>query len=222
MSPAERDPLVTEAPTSPELKSDGASQWPGGVWFDINGWLTWALAELDGVVPGAARYAWDEYRRNTLAAHANAFPRHWDGTISIDDACNAFYARDQARCGIALYDDYQGQITEQPTWMVMNAVNLAGVRATRTGYEIDPHLRGRFSLRLKQVGVARGPRGLRGYLRVARRERLRLRVRVPAGARGVTAWVGGRPVAHRRSGRFAAFALPARPGRAADWAVTWR
>ena len=156
MSPAERDPLVTEAPTSPELKSDGASQWPGGVWFDINGWLTWALAELDGVVPGAARYAWDEYTRNTLAAHANAYPRHWDGTISIDDACNAHYAQSPSRCGIVLFDDYQGQITEQPTWMVMNAVNLAGVRATRSGFEIDPHLRGRFSLRMARVGVARG------------------------------------------------------------------
>lgn len=222
MSPAERDPLVTEAPTSPGLKSDGASQWPGGVWFDINGWLTWALADLDGVVPGAARHAWDEYTRNTLAAHANAFPRHWDGTISVDDACNAFYARSPARCGIALYDDYQGQITEQPTWMLMNAVNLAGVRATRTGFEVDPHLRGRFSLRLRRVGVARGAGALRGYLRVERRERLRLRVRVPAGARGVTAWAGGRAVAHRRAGRFAVFTLPARPGRAADWALTWR
>ena len=97
MSPAERDPLVTEAPTSPGLTLDGASQWPGGVWFDVNGWLTWALAELDGVVPRAARYAWDEYTRNTLAAHANAYPRHWDGTISVDDACNAFYASSPGR-----------------------------------------------------------------------------------------------------------------------------
>ena len=173
-------------------------------------------------MPGAARYAWDEYTRNTLAAHANAYPRHWDGTISIDDACNANYARAPARCGIVLFDDYQGQITEQPTWMVMNAVNLAGVRATRSGFEIDPHLRGRFSLRFAHVGVARAANALRGYLRVARRERLRLRVRVPAGVRHVTAWAGGQAVTSRRAGRFVTFTLPARPGRAADWAVTWR
>ena len=77
----------------------------------------------------------------------------------------------------------------------MNAVNLAGVRATRSGFEIDPHLRGRFSLRMARVGVARGANALRGYLRVARRERLKLRVRVPAGVDGVTAWADGRAVA---------------------------
>ena len=92
----------------------------------MNGWLTWALAELDGTVPHAARYAWDEYTRNTLAAHADAFPRHWDGTISVDDACNAYYASAPANCGVNLFTDYQGQITEQPTWMVMNATEPRG------------------------------------------------------------------------------------------------
>ena len=126
----------------------------GGVWYDVNGWLTWALGSLDGTVPGARRYAWSEYTRNTLAAHANAFPRHWDGTVSVDDACNAFYASRPANCGVGLYSDYAGQITEQPTWMVMDAVNLAGVTATQSGFRIIPHL-GRFSLRLPRVGVER-------------------------------------------------------------------
>ena len=221
-SPAARDPGVTEPPTGAGFAFDGASQWVGGVWFDVNGWLTWALSELDGVVPGAAADAWDEYTRNTLAAHAHAFPRHWDGTISIDDACNAFYAHDPATCGINLYHDYQGQISEQPTWMVMNAIHLAGVTPTERGFRIAPHL-ARFSLRLPRVGVARERGRLRGYLRVERRERLVLRVGgVPRGARGVTAWADGRAVAHRASGADVVFTLAARRDRAADWAVTWR
>ncbi len=97
LSPAARDPGVTEPPTGGGF--DGASQYVGGVWFDPNGWLTWALAGLDGVVPGAASDAWSEYTRNTLAMHAHVFPDHWDGTISIDDACNAFYAHDPAARG---------------------------------------------------------------------------------------------------------------------------
>ena len=221
ISPAERDPLVTDPPSS--LKLDGASQWPGGSWYDVNGWLTWALAELDGTVPHAARYAWDEYARNTLAAHAHAFPRHWDGTISVDDACNAYYATAPANCGIGQYNDYAGQITEQPTWMVMNALNLAGLKATRSGYRIDPHLGSRFSVRFPRVGVARAAKVLRGYVRVSRGGRLLLRVRVPRGARGVTASAWGRTVPHRRSaGGLVTFRLPTRPGRAADWAVAWR
>jgi Glycosyl hydrolase 36 superfamily, catalytic domain/Glycosyltransferase family 36 len=220
LSPAARDPGVTDPPTSGAF--DGASQYVGGVWFDVNGWLTWALADLDGVVPGAAGYAWSEYTRNTLAAHAHAFPAHWDGTISIDDACNAFYARHPDRCGIVLYNDYEGQITEQPTWMVMNAVHLAGVTSTQHGFLIDPHL-ARFSLRLPRVGVARQPGLLRGYLRVARRERLVMQIHgVPGGARGVTTWANGLAVAHSSSGGYITFSLPARPDRAADWAVSWR
>ncbi len=221
LSPAARDPGVTDPPTGVGATFDGSSQYVGGVWFDANGWLTWALASLDGVVPGAAGYAWSEYTRNTLAAHAHAFPNHWDGTISIDDACNAFYARHPERCGIPLYNDYDGQITEQPTWMVMNAVHLAGVTPTERGFLITPHL-ARFSLRLPSVGVDREPRLLRGYVRIARRERLVLQVGgVPARARRLTAWADGRIVAHRRADGLIVFVLPAGPGRAADWAISW-
>jgi hypothetical protein len=220
-SPALRDPDVTEPPTN-ALALDGASQFVGGVWYDINGWLTWALAHLDGTVPNAARYAWSEYTRNTLAAHATAFPFHWGGTISVDDTCHAFYGSKPAECGIPLYDDYDGQITEQPTWMVMGAVNLAGVTATKTGYRIVPHIR-RFSLRMPRVGVAREARRLRGYFRTEASGRLVLRVGgVPRGARGVTAWANGRAVAQRTAQGLVVFSLPARRGRAADWAVTWR
>lgn len=219
-SPAARDPGVTEPPTSGGF--DGASQYVGGVWFDVNGWLTWALTQLDGVVPGAAASAWSEYTRNTLAAHAHAFPQHWDGTISIDDACNAFYAQHPDRCGIPLYNDYEGQITEQPAWMVMNAVHLAGVTPTENGFLIDPHL-ARFSLRLSQVGVARDRRLLRGYVRIERRESLGVQIRgVPRGARRIVTWANGRAVAHRASRGLVSFVLAAVPGRAADWAVTWR
>ena len=220
-SPALRDPDVTEPPTN-AAALDGASQFVGGVWYDINGWLTWALAQLDGTVPNAARYAWSEYTRNTLAAHATAFPRHWGGTISVDDTCHAFYASRPATCGIPLYSDYDGQITEQPTWMVMGAVNLAGVTPTERGYRIIPHLR-RFSLRMPRVGVARQPGRLRGYFRTEARSRLVLRVGgVPRGARGVIAWANGRSVAHRTSQGLVVFSLPTRRGRPADWAVTWR
>ncbi len=222
ITPALRDPGVSEPPTGGSATFDGASQYVGGVWFDVNGWLTWALTALDGTVPGAARDAWSEYTRNTLAAHAHAFPDHWDGTISVDDACNAFYAGQPARCGISLYHDYEGQITEQPTWMVMGAVHFAGITATERGFLITPHL-ARFSLRLPEVGVAREAHRLRGYIRIERRERLVMQVSgVPRGARVVTAWALGRPVSHRARGGRVVFSLAARAHQLADWAVTWR
>jgi hypothetical protein len=236
MSPAAADPLVTEPRTSVGPLGDqgvllGAAPFPGGVWFDVNGWLTWALSELDGVVPGARRHAWDEYTRNTLAAHATAFPDHWNGTISVDDACSAFYSPEPARCGIGgPLNVWAGQITEQPTWMVMNAVRLAGVTPTRAGFRIAPHLPfARFSVRTRHVGVAAERARLRGYVRPRRNGPIRLSVRLPAGARRatVTAFAtlagagGGRPVRHARAGRDVRFTVAGRRGAAAQWAVTW-
>jgi hypothetical protein len=244
MAPARDDPDITERgpvldPTEdgslpdvvglalrdvPNAPLAGAAAYPGGVWFDINGWLTWALGEQEGVVPRAESLAWDEYTRNTLAAHATAFPDHWNGTISIDDACNAWYSSDPSRCGIGV-PSWQGQITEQPTWMVMNAIRLAGVTPTRDGFRIVPHLpMERFSLRVPRVGVAFEPGSLRGYVRPESGGTLEMEAEVPRGVDpgSVAAYVDGRAVAHRFDPGLVRFRMPTRAKRPADWAVTWR
>ena len=223
-SPAANDPEVTELGPPFLGVGDNASHYVGGVWFDVNGWLTWALGELDGVIPRARRYAWSEYTRNTLANHATEFPDHWAGTISVDDACWAFYSSDPARCGIPLYDQYGGQITEQPTWMVMNAIRLAGITPTEKGFRITPHFPfARFSLRLPEVGVASERGRLRGYVRTQRTDVLELRVTLPprAADAALVAWADGCVVTHARTGRVVVFDLPAEAGTPADWAVTW-
>jgi hypothetical protein len=229
MSPAAADPGVTEPRSASGPLGDngtllGASQFPGGVWFDVNGWLTWALSQLDGVVPHARAYAWDEYTRNTLEAHARAFPNHWDGTISVDDACNGFYSPEPARCGIGgALNVWAGEITEQPTWMVMNAVRLAGVSGTRDGYRIAPHLPfPRFSLRTTQVAVRSRKHELSGYVTPQMRGPVQMRVRLPAGARAVRALAAGRPAPVRIRRGEALFRLHGRAGAHAQWAVAWR
>jgi Glycosyl hydrolase 36 superfamily, catalytic domain/Glycosyltransferase family 36 len=223
LDPARNDPGITEIGPPFLGVGDNASHYVGGVWFDVNGWLTWALGELDGVVGKARRFAWSEYTRNTLATHATRFPDHWAGTISVDDACWPFYSSNPARCGISLYTQYGGQITEQPTWMVMNAINLAGVTATRAGFRIAPHFPfRRFSLRLPEVGVAVEPRRMRGYVRVRETAPLELRVKLPPRAvEPLVTWAAGLAVPHALDGRFAVFELPAAAEIAADWAITW-
>jgi hypothetical protein len=242
-SPAVSDPGVTErTPLQPLLgvlppevldalpppatviaQRANSAAWPGNVWYDLNGHLTWALGTLDGRVPGAAEYAWDEYVRNTLGRHATTWPDHWAGTISVDDVCNAYYTRGPARCG-GFSDTYDGQITEHPTWMVMNAIRLAGVTPTGAGYTIAPHLPlDRFSLRLPRIGVAADGDRYRGYLRPEGGGELELAVRLPAGAdpTSAIAWVDGERVAHRVEGRTVVITLTARAARTTDWAVEW-
>ncbi|MFL5822183.1 MAG: GH36-type glycosyl hydrolase domain-containing protein [Solirubrobacteraceae bacterium] len=229
--PAYDDPGVTEHAGAPALALikapnnspiQNADEWPGGVWFDLNGWLTWSYGALDGVVRGARRLAWSEYTRNTLANHARIWPRHWDGTISVDDVCYGYYSPHPSYCGNGLGTSYEGQITEQPTWMVMNAIHLAGLTPVRDGYDVIPHLPMRsFSLRLPDMGVAQGDRVLRGYVRAVQGGSVVMHVALPPGARlkRLRTYAAGRLVAHSVRGRLVVFRLPTRAGRAANWAV---
>jgi hypothetical protein len=221
-SPARNDPLVEER-TEPQVGiGDNNAVYVGGAWYAINGWLTWALGELDGRVPRAREYAFDELRRNTLAAHATAYPGRWNGVISVDDVCSAHYASDPGRCGIGLFPEWNTQIMHQPAWSLFAALKLAGVDPLRDGYRVDPHLpMASFSLRLPEVGVEYGPRRARGYLRPRGRERLRMTVALPPRLRRgpVAAWVDRKRVRTRAAGGRVQFALRAQAGRAVDWAV---
>jgi hypothetical protein len=203
---------------------DSSSEWPGGTWFDLNGHLTWAYASLDGQGWNTKSLAWDEYVRNTLARHAALWPDHWAGTISVDDVCLAYYSTQPSRCGTGLSSAYDGQITEQPTWMVMNAIRLAGLTATRDGYDIAPHFPfPYFSLRVPQAGIAAERGRLRGYLTPQGTGEARVTVHLPFGVapQRVAAWVGGRLVARSAFGTTVSFVVRARNGRAIDWALTW-
>ena len=224
LTPAHDYPDVTERSATPVGVGDNTANYVGGTWFDVNGWLTWALGELDGVVPHASRHAWSEYTRNTLANHATRFPDHWAGTISVDDTCYSYYTSHPAMCGNDLYRTYDGQITEQATWMVMDAIRLAGITPTAGGYTIAPHLPfRRFSLRLPQVGVASERRLLRGYVRPEGAGPIELSVRLPGGVRtgSLTTWVDGQVVGHAVKEGFVVFSLSGAAGAPADWAVTW-
>jgi hypothetical protein len=201
---------------------NGADEWPGGVWFDPNGWLTWALASLQGEVPGAVDDAWDEYLSNTLANHATAFPNHWAGTISVDDVCYAYYSPDPADCGNGLSTTYDGQITEQPTWMEMNSIQLAGVTPVEDGYDITPHLpMTTFSLCMPQVGVASQPGLLRGYVVPQANSTLVMHVSLPPDSSGksLQAFANGQPVSSSEENGQVVFELPASSGVSATWAV---
>jgi len=237
--PGQDDPGVTEhgpiPSTSPVAGAtignllqnsplQGADEWPGGVWFDPNGWLTWAYGTLQGVVPGAVEDAWSEYLRNTLANHATQFPDHWAGTISVDDVCYAYYSEHPANCGNGLSTSYDGEITEQPTWMVMDAIDLAGVTPVQGGYEITPHLpMTTFSLKDGDIGVARQPHLLRGYVTALATGPLTMQVAVPPDTTRrdrLQAYANGHAVRSTRANGLVTFTLPATAGRPANWALT--
>jgi hypothetical protein len=221
-APAATDSGVTEHAAAPGGLGAGAAVFPGGSWYAVDGWLTWALGTLGDRVPGARRAAFDEFLRNTLAAHATAYPRHWDGTISVDDVCHAFYSPTPATCGIGLMG-YAGQIMHQPAWSLFDAIALAGVTPTSAGYRIVPHLPMRsFSLALPDVGVAYAATYARGYVVTAASGSVTMAVAAPGG--GHRRWrvtldgVRSRALAPRHG--LLSFRLPTHAGRVARWSVS--
>ena len=69
--------------------------------------------------------------------------------------------------------------------------------------------------------MAYTPAGARGYVVTLRPARLRMEVTAPAAGRFI-AYANGTPVRSRQKGRTVAFTLPARAGRAAQWAISRR
>jgi len=225
IAPGSSDSGATEQ-TEPPV--NGSTEWPGGSWFAVNGWWTWALAELDGAVPDAGVYAWDEFARNTLAAHATAFPDHWDGVISVDDECAAYYQSPNSGCGIGLatgegvIPGYDTQIMHQPAYSLFDLLKLAGLDATGAGYRIVPHLPvSTFDVRFPDVGVAQQPGLIRGYFRSAGGS-VTMDVAPPPGvpADQAVACANGARVTSTVIDGLVQFTLPTNSGRVANWAVS--
>jgi hypothetical protein len=225
LSPASSDPGVTERSGNPgDGVGDNNAVYQGGEWFAVNGWLTWALGALDGVVPHARDYAFDELRRNALATRADVYPDHWNGTLSVDDVCWSFYSSEPSMCSNGGSTRYDGQVMHQPAWSLWDMIALAGVEPTADGYRIIPHLPfDTYSLRLPQVGVTVARDALRGYVTPQAGGTLAMRVAPPAGAgrAPLLAWAGGHRTPYRRlPDGTVEFTLSTDAGRPADWAVT--
>ncbi len=145
-----------------------------GVWPSINGTLIWALSLVNG------NMSWDEWKKNTLAMHAEAFPDVWYGIWSGPDSYNSSIS------------DYPGQTYFAPTgsvseaeltfnikifwtdfpvmnmhphaWPLYNLINLMGIKFTVEGIEYAPTLpkeEYRFSSPL--VGFEKSKNGYSGW-----------------------------------------------------------
>ncbi len=55
----------------------------GAIWPSLNQTLVWALMQIDPAM------AWEEWKRNSLAAHADAYPDIWYGIWSGNDSYNS-------------------------------------------------------------------------------------------------------------------------------------
>ncbi len=75
----------------PDMRSKGGTNVGtlemGAIWPSLNQTLIWALVGIDPAM------AWEEWKRNSLACHANAYPDLWYGVWSGNDSYNSPLAR---------------------------------------------------------------------------------------------------------------------------------
>lgn len=64
-------------------KAEPGTSVNGGVWPSLNQTLIWALAGLNGEM------AWDEWKKNSFARHAEVYPEIWYGAWSGPDVLNS-------------------------------------------------------------------------------------------------------------------------------------
>jgi len=180
------------------------------------------LADLGRTLPGASADAWNEFERNTLDDHADAFPDSWDGVLSVDDECASYYSATPATCGTGLSTSYDTQIPNQPAYSLFDILHLAGLTDEPDGYQVIPAMpMSTFTVRFPDVGIAQQPGILRGYITPVEGGSVTMAVALPPGVsvNGVQVFVEGRPVPHFMSEGLVTFVMRTVAGQPSDWAV---
>ncbi len=159
-----------------------------GVWASINGTLIWALALTDG------KLAWDEWKKNTLARHAEVYPEIWYGTWSGPDYYNSVLSKYP---GQTFFLDSQRKKTQPPrsfwtdfpvmnmhphAWPMHSAAKLLGVEFTPDGIVFSPKLPlEEYRFRSPLLGFSKSSQGYEGWYAPSVPGEWVVRVSLPAG-----------------------------------------
>jgi Glycosyl hydrolase 36 superfamily, catalytic domain len=192
----------------------------GGIWPVANAWLTEMYARSD------ARAGWSSFIRNSLTAHAKAYPELWYGIWTGPDSYNG---PDHERPGeadahaVTALTDYPALNTHVHSSPLRALQSLLGVSGTPSGVRIDPRVPAEtFSVIWPRLTVRSQPDAISGTITASATELIELGVTVPSGLRQgellVTA--ASMTVPYRREADAVWFALSARRDAPVSWSIT--
>jgi hypothetical protein len=160
----------------------------GGIWPSINGTLIWALALTDGAM------AWDEWKKNSLALHAEAYPDIWYGIWSGPDSYNSTLSRhpgqtmfvESASGGPPQWDwgvnwtDFPVMNLHPHAWPLYSAVKLLGVEFNESGLSLKPSLPlDEYEFTSPLLGFKKSARGYSGWYAPIGAGRWEIRLSLP-------------------------------------------
>lgn len=185
----------------------------GGIWYSLNGPTVWAFAALDPAL------AYQEYKNNTHATYAQAYPTNWWGVLSGPDSYDSFEAG--ASAGQAFQMDYPVQDTHAHAWPLYDTFKLSGIQPTEAGYTINPHWPfAQFTWNTSVVGVSYGNGRVSGRLHPEGTGTVRMHVRLPASLPGsVAVYVNGAPATSTQGNGFVDWSMPVTQGQDTTWAI---
>lgn len=215
-TPTQRESIIEAVRTTLDEPSPAGAvlQANGMVWPALSGLLT------DGYARSRPDLAWAHYKRNTMFAHALAWPTQWFGIWSGPDGLDGPTAD---RPGESWYSvatpmtDFPVQNNNQHAMPLYATLRIAGVDASPDGVTIDPRAPGPFTLETELVDVALRDASLTVRYRPSGTATRRVHVVVPGGRAPTSATQDGlpRPV----TTGVVAFEVPAGSGRSTEVVV---
>ncbi len=219
----------------------GAMRWSSGthpertppagaryrVCASLNGMFIQALAKVDGAM------AWDEWKKNSLARHADAYPALWYGTWSGPDVCNGVFRdppgglepSDKAKHGKEGFSDVDFPVMNMHphAWPLFSAAKMLGLEFTAEGATLRPQLpleTYRFASPL--FGLERSSHGYEGWYAphgMAGEWKLVFDLRAEEAAKVKSVRVNGTESAATRSGGAIVVQGTSTPEKRLNWAL---
>jgi hypothetical protein len=137
--------------------NDVGSLERGAIWPSLNQTLVWALAGVDPAM------AWDEWKKNSFRAHANAYPDVWYGIWSGPDSWNSTLSKYPGATANDPYfhgTDFPVLNLHSHACFLYSAVKLLGIEFTESGLNVSPELAaGEYRFDSTLLGVSRSAAG---------------------------------------------------------------
>jgi len=163
-----------------EWKSEPGTQVNGGVWPSLNQTLIWALAGVDGTM------AWDEWKKNSFARHAEVYPEIWYGTWSGPDVLNSALSKHPGgTTGGAPFGWTDFPVLNMHTHAcpLYALSKLIGVEFTEFGVSLAPTLPlTSFRFESPLLGMSKSAQGYEGWYNPSAHGTYLIRLKVPAEA----------------------------------------
>lgn len=165
---------MIQSQATPTMTSPPGILENGGVWASINGTLIWALALKNGAM------AWDEWKKNALTRHAEAYPEIWYGIWSGPDYFNSVLSdhpgetqhadphskneKERSDTWGFAWTDCPVMCQHQHAWPLYTSAKLLGLEFHEKGLRLEPVLPlAEYEFKSSLLGMSKSRTGYSGW-----------------------------------------------------------